>query len=320
MRSAEPCTSALHEVPGRNDHRRNREIPFEESIAPRDRLQLTRGGLLATWLGQDEAMVNSLHGQGIDRIAPVLAVEAVAEDGTIEAVRVREASAFAVGVQWHVEIGALEHPLNRAILDAFGNAVRRRRDGPGVPPPSKRRRTDVARTVTRAEAERSTREAALPEPQRRSMLQRGEIAARSGERDERSKQILVERDGYVARVIINRPERRNAFSFHFLRGVAKPRRNLRQPLRRSGGPGRRADRGRGSRLLRRQRHLRIRRETLHPRTGGGVRCGDRACLRGHSGYRETPHCPGARLRGRRRVRADAVVRPPDRGPPARALR
>ena len=116
----------LHEVPGRRDHRRNREIEFEESIAPRDRLRLTPGGLLSTWLGADEAVVNSLHGQGIDRLAPALAVEALAEDGTIEAVRARDAAAFALGVQWHVEIAALVHPLNRAILEAFGDAVRRR--------------------------------------------------------------------------------------------------------------------------------------------------------------------------------------------------
>ena len=116
----------LHEVPGRRDHRRNREVPFEESIAPRDHLTLTPDGLLAAWLGVGKAVVNSLHGQGIDRVAPALAIEAVADDGTIEAVRVREASTFAVGVQWHVEIGALEHPLNRAILEAFGDAVRRR--------------------------------------------------------------------------------------------------------------------------------------------------------------------------------------------------
>ena len=116
----------LHEVPGRHDHRRNREIAFEDSIAPRERLRLVRGGLLASWLGEDEAVVNSLHGQGIDRLAPTLAVEALAVDGTIEAISARDAPAFAVGVQWHVEIKALEHTLNRAILEAFGDAVRRR--------------------------------------------------------------------------------------------------------------------------------------------------------------------------------------------------
>ena len=116
----------LHEAPGRHDHRRNREVPFEESIAPRERLRLTPGGLLSGWLGEEEAVVNSLHGQGIDRLAPGVAVEALADDGTIEAISVRDAPAFAIGVQWHVEIAATEHPLHRAILRAFGEAVRRR--------------------------------------------------------------------------------------------------------------------------------------------------------------------------------------------------
>jgi len=122
----------LHEVPGRRDHRRNREIEFEESIAPRDRLRLTPGGLLATWLGAEEAVVNSLHGQGIDRLAPTLAVEALADDGTIEAVSVRDASAFAVGVQWHAEWKPEEHELSRKLFEEFGRAacvrVRSRRD------------------------------------------------------------------------------------------------------------------------------------------------------------------------------------------------
>jgi len=119
----------LHEVPGRHDHRRNREIDFEDSIAPRDRLRLTPDGLLATWFGAEDAIVNSLHGQGIDGLAPRFTVEALADDGTIEAVSVPDAPAFALGVQWHVEIQALEHPLNRVILEAFGDAVRRRAMG-----------------------------------------------------------------------------------------------------------------------------------------------------------------------------------------------
>ena len=45
-------------------------------------------------------MVNSLHGQGIDRPAPDLFIEAVAPDGQIEAVSLPGAR-FVVGVQWH---------------------------------------------------------------------------------------------------------------------------------------------------------------------------------------------------------------------------
>lgn len=116
----------LHEVPGREDHRRDKTIDFDESLAPRHRIRFTPGGKLAEWSGEEEAVVNSLHGQGIDRVAPPLDVEAVADDGAIEAVSVRAAAAFALGVQWHVEIDALGHPLHAAIFREFGEAVRRR--------------------------------------------------------------------------------------------------------------------------------------------------------------------------------------------------
>ena len=116
----------LHDVPDRDDHRRNRELPIEVSVGPRQHITLSEGGVLASLLGEGEAMVNSLHGQGIDRLAPGLEIEAVADDGTIEAVRVRSARSFAIGVQWHVEIDAENQPLNRAILEAFGRAVRER--------------------------------------------------------------------------------------------------------------------------------------------------------------------------------------------------
>ena len=51
-------------------------------------------------------------------------MEAIAEDGTIEAVSVIGAKAFAVGVQWHPEywVGS-DQPSNR-LFAAFGQAVR----------------------------------------------------------------------------------------------------------------------------------------------------------------------------------------------------
>ena len=52
--------------------------------------------------------MNSLHNQGIDKLAPGVVVEGIAPDGTIEAVHVVATAAgpvpgFAVGVQWHPE-------------------------------------------------------------------------------------------------------------------------------------------------------------------------------------------------------------------------
>jgi len=114
----------LHEVPGRFDHRRERDKPLAEQLAPRQRITLSAGSLLQRLAGGAEtAMVNSLHGQGIDRLGEGLVVEALADDGTIEAVRVATAPGFAVGVQWHAEWQPQQHPLYRALFTAFGEAV-----------------------------------------------------------------------------------------------------------------------------------------------------------------------------------------------------
>jgi putative glutamine amidotransferase len=78
--------------------------------------------------GRDEVMVNSLHGQGINRIAPGLDIEASAPDGIVEAVVVRGADAFALGIQWHPEWRCQENPFSMAIFAAFGSACRTRSD------------------------------------------------------------------------------------------------------------------------------------------------------------------------------------------------
>ena len=71
-------------------------------------------------------MVNSLHAQAIDRPAERLLIEAVSTDGVIEAVQVKDASAFAIGVQWHPEWRVMENPFSRALFAAFGEAARAR--------------------------------------------------------------------------------------------------------------------------------------------------------------------------------------------------
>ena len=76
-----------------------------------------------------DVVVNSLHAQAIDRPAERIAVEAVAPDGTIEAVHVRDARAFALGIQWHPEWRWHENRASRAIFAAFGDACRERARG-----------------------------------------------------------------------------------------------------------------------------------------------------------------------------------------------
>jgi putative glutamine amidotransferase len=67
-----------------------------------------------------------VHWQAIDRLAPGLEIEATAEDGTVEAVRVAQAACFAVGVQWHPEYRFAEDAVSRALFDGFAQAVRAR--------------------------------------------------------------------------------------------------------------------------------------------------------------------------------------------------
>jgi len=77
-------------------------------------------------LGKTELAVNSLHWQAIDRLAEGLAVEAVAPDGVIEAVSVRGALSFALGVQWHPEYRPTENPISMALFRAFAEAAESR--------------------------------------------------------------------------------------------------------------------------------------------------------------------------------------------------
>ncbi len=84
---------------------------------------LTPGGAFAKLFGCETIRVNSLHGQGILEPGERVIVEGVAEDGTIEAIRIADAPGFALGVQWHAEYDPQRNPINRALFQAFGEAL-----------------------------------------------------------------------------------------------------------------------------------------------------------------------------------------------------
>lgn len=116
----------VHEEPGYADHRDPEDRPVEEKFNPAHPVSLTPGGFLHRLLGRTAIPVNSLHGQGICRLAPGLAIEARAPDGLIECVRVEAAATFALGVQWHPEWRFAENPVSLALFGAFGDAARAR--------------------------------------------------------------------------------------------------------------------------------------------------------------------------------------------------
>jgi putative glutamine amidotransferase len=123
----------IRELPGRENHRmprlENGEIhPDQEVIfGERHAVRLTPGGAFARMLGREIIRVNSLHGQGILDPGERIVIEGVADDGTIEAIRIADAPGFALGVQWHAEYDPQRNPINRALFQAFGEAVSARK-------------------------------------------------------------------------------------------------------------------------------------------------------------------------------------------------
>ena len=113
----------LHEQPGCFDHRAPRSDDIDVRYGARHSVRLRSGGVLQGVLGAEQVEVNSLHRQGVDRLAERLLVEATADDGTIEAVSVRDSRGFALGVQWHPEYRVLDNDVSRRLFEAFGKAV-----------------------------------------------------------------------------------------------------------------------------------------------------------------------------------------------------
>jgi len=117
----------VQEQPGLKDHRSPQVDDVAEQYAPAHQVHFPEDSWLARWYGAREAKVNSLHGQGVRRLADALVAEAIAEDGLVEAFRVRDARGFAFAVQWHPEWRYADNPLSTAIFSAFGAACRQYR-------------------------------------------------------------------------------------------------------------------------------------------------------------------------------------------------
>ena len=127
---------AVHQVSGFADHRDRDDDPLEVQYAIAHDVVIEPGGVLERLLGTDRIAVNSLHGQGVNRLAPRLRIEARAPDGLVEAFSVPDAPGFALAVQWHPEWHAAENPVSMRLLGAFGDAARGYRDRNGRAQPT----------------------------------------------------------------------------------------------------------------------------------------------------------------------------------------
>ncbi len=117
---------AVQEQAGKSDHREPKDLPLDTQYAVSHSVNLVKNGQLASIIGSEHMMVNSLHGQGIDRLGAGLSAQAHAPDGLVEAVHVDGAKAFTLGVQWHPEWKVMENPQYLAIFRAFGEACKAR--------------------------------------------------------------------------------------------------------------------------------------------------------------------------------------------------
>lgn len=113
---------AVHTVEGRHDHRERSDVPLDDRFGPAHPVHLT--GTLKNWIGKDEIIVNSLHWQGIQRLAGPLTAEAHAKDGLVEAVRGPSDHPFMLGVQWHPEWQAKSNTVSIELFRRFGDAAR----------------------------------------------------------------------------------------------------------------------------------------------------------------------------------------------------
>jgi putative glutamine amidotransferase len=112
----------IEELEGRRDHREEKTAPLDAQYGPAHEVHV-EGGLLSQIIREKTFQVNSLHSQGIDKLAAPLHADAIAPDGIVEAVSMPGAKGFLLGLQWHPEWRWRENPISREIFSAFGKAV-----------------------------------------------------------------------------------------------------------------------------------------------------------------------------------------------------
>ena len=132
---------AVQEVPDRHDHRAPKDAAAEVQYGPAHEVLIQPGGVLASVLADlpdpPRIRVNSVHGQGVNRLADGLRIEALALDGLVEAFSVVEARGFNLAVQWHPEWRAATNPVSTRLFKAFGAACELYRDRHRAPEPDR---------------------------------------------------------------------------------------------------------------------------------------------------------------------------------------
>lgn len=115
----------VHKLPGKLDHRGDYSLPVKEQYeVQRHTIRTQKGGIFERLGLPAEFTTNSLHNQGIDKLAPGLFVEGICEDGLIEAISV-PGKRFFLGTQWHPEGEYWLNPASLALIQGFGRVLRK---------------------------------------------------------------------------------------------------------------------------------------------------------------------------------------------------
>jgi len=114
----------IRELDGRMNHRMPPDGTLEEKFELRHEVNFDADGPFARICGANTVMTNTLHGQGVCQPGTRVVVDGRANDGTPEAIYVRDAPGFTLSVQWHPEWHAAGDPVSRPLFAAFGDAAR----------------------------------------------------------------------------------------------------------------------------------------------------------------------------------------------------
>ncbi|MEP1934042.1 MAG: gamma-glutamyl-gamma-aminobutyrate hydrolase family protein [Roseibium sp.] len=118
----------IQNLEGRNDHRPPSSDRQDERFRIAHPVEVTTGGTLETILGAEPFEVNSLHRQALGDLGNGLIIEAQAEDGTIEAVSVKDSPGYLLATQWHPEYWVMTDGPSKKLFGAFGDAARAYRE------------------------------------------------------------------------------------------------------------------------------------------------------------------------------------------------
>lgn len=98
-------------------------LPRDEQYRPVHTVNLQAGGLLHKWYEKNTLPVNSLHNQGLKTIGKDLFVEAVSEDGLVEAISYTKYGNNILGVQWHPEWHADNEVNSNRLIHSFISSI-----------------------------------------------------------------------------------------------------------------------------------------------------------------------------------------------------